>query len=157
MAATQVFGSSYATGGFFKGWESTITIAGFSGDQLMAQNWELSFTQNSRPVYSIGSKKVWYSLGQPTGQLRIGRIVGSANLVKQFKNPCTQHALTISAGAGGCTYTGNGAGGGEIPGGAIINLKGVILASVGYSGSVEYAYVMENCGFMFTQMTLGEE
>lgn len=138
-----IFGFTDANvGGVFDSGKSAFS-GSFGGISLI-QNWQVQYSQQLQPLYEVGSNKVYWTRSHASGQVTIGRILSSGDVIGQFGG-CSGKSITITAANGVCT--GGGAGSKSI------TMKGTVLMSVGYSGQAGQAYVTEQVTGQFVSMS----
>ena len=127
-------------GGTFSADQATLSISGSAGDALI-QNWSVTYSQNLQPVYVLGSNKVYYARQHAVGQIQIGRILSTDDVISKLGgNTCKgQPSVNISAGNGLCSTQG-----GVAQATISIRCSGVVLTQVSWSGQVQQAWVAEN-------------
>ena len=141
-----IFGFNNATsGGVFSADEGHLTIGDLDSgsNMLLIQNWQAQYSQNITPLYEIGSNRVFWSRAHAAGQLTIGRIVSTEDVIGQFSNGCRAKNMTITAANGVCAD-------GKNAGSVKLLLKGVVLTQVGWSGQVGQAHIGEQLVCFFS-------
>lgn len=133
---SDIFGfSNVQHGGTFTSDEAKLSIAGLDSDDALIQQWSVTYSQNIAPVYAIGSNKVYYSRQHGVGQIQIGRIISSSDLISRFGDACKPQTIQISANNGRCS--------GRVQGKLHLTCTGTILTQVSWSGQVQQAWVSE--------------
>ena len=117
---------------------------------LLIQNVQINYQQQVSFVYDLANPAdVYYVAGRTQGTMQIGKVVGSASLMKTFYQKygdvcaVTQDILKIS-GVTGCSGQNQ----------ADLDIAQPVITSVGISMSVENAVVGENCQLMFASLSL---
>ena len=150
MASTDIFNRRQAdTGGVI----TSDSIRGVlsSGTNswvgVLIQSFTATYTQQNRPLYELGSNRVYRVVGRPEGQMQIGRIRGySDNLAVEealFDVCNTSGTLVIQANSGTCN--------GE-SGGFKLVFGGLSVVSYSLQTDANSLLVMENLSLTFNYL-----
>lgn len=144
-----IFGrSQISTGGVFLSDKALMTMSG--SDELavgaLVQNVEATYSQQVNSVFELGSNKIYQMMGRATGQLTIGKLVGSQSFGKALFNACTGGGTVMFSGNPGACYGVEG---------AKLNkqLTGVFVTNYGFSMSTQELMIRENMTAVFTGMS----
>lgn len=135
-----------------------------AGVGMLAQQLQFSYMQPIQRFFELGTQKVYYFAGRPSGQGSIARMVGpraiNVEFYQRLGNVCctAKNIIQISARVG-CDFDGFG----DIPVAGLDNiiartvfytLKGVILNSVGAAVAAEDMIFREALSFVFFTMAV---
>lgn len=139
-----IFGYSRTTASdVFVSDKSKLTIAGVSGVDLI-QSWQVQYSQSIQPIYEVGSSRIFWAKGNPSGGGSISRIVGNTFL-RMTSDLCDKGTtIQISNMSGSCE-------GGSIG----LTCTGAICTSVGFSSQAGNPTVAESVNFMFASLSVG--
>lgn len=122
----------------------------------LVQNWSVTYNNNITEVFELGSNKIYWVQGRPTGSGNIGRIIGLAN-IKLFPDAAYDVCLggatmNISAKAGQCET-------GPFTSLSKANLKmgGCIVTSIGFNASVADTRINETIAWRFSTLEIIEK
>lgn len=119
---------------------SRLTIVGVEGADLI-QGWSISYSQSITPIYEVGSSRLFWAKGNPTGGGQIGRIVGT-NFLSMTHDICDKGTTIVIANtSGSCSG-----------GGVSLTCTGAICTSVGFSAQAGQPTVSESVSFMFASL-----
>lgn len=129
-----------------------------AGDMVgnLIQNWNLTYNNNISEIFELGSNKIYWAQGRPTGAGNIARIVGLGNL-KLFPDGAFDicqggTTMEISARPGQCAS-------GKFSGitGAKLKMGGCIVTSIGFNASVADTRINEAIGWRFSTLEVDEK
>ncbi len=121
---------------------SKLTIVGVDGADLI-QGWSISYQQSISPIYEVGSSRLFWAKGNPSGTGSISRIIGS-NFLSMTSDICDKGTtVSISNTAGSCSG-----------GGVTLTCTGAICTQVGFSAQAGNPTVSESVGFMFASLSV---
>jgi len=130
------------------------TVADGIGE--LVQNWNITYNNNITEVFELGSNKIYWVQGRPTGAGNIGRIVGLGN-IKLFPESafdvCQGGAtMNISAKPGSCEAK-------QFAAVKKANLKmgGCIVTSIGFNASVADTRINETIAWRFSTLEVTEK
>lgn len=119
---------------------------------FLVQNWSLSYQQQLEEIREIGSNRVYWKKGPPTGQGSIGRIVG-AGTGSATTNMFPAEALDVCKGGATMQL--------KVRGGACENatdltfaIAGVVVAGLVYGSQVQDAQISENVAWRFSHLQI---
>ncbi len=132
---------------------STLVIGGAASASLatLVQDWTIQYQQNVEEIYELGSNRVFWKKGRPTGGGSIGRLVGAGvgSGIKMFG----KEAVDVCDGGATMQFTvGGGSCQGESP--FTITLSGVVVTSVGYQSRAADPQVVEALQWRCTGMSI---
>ena len=165
MAGTDVFGykRNPKPDGVFSTEDSSLTIGGTSmtSSAYLVQSWNVRYQQEVTELFEIGSNRLYWAKGRPSGSGEIGRVVGANKsdmpgtglFPKEAYDICDGGAtMTIQAVGGHCDQNSN------VPltlnQGVNITMSGVIITQLGFSMAVADVRIMEGYGWRFASMVL---
>jgi hypothetical protein len=179
MAGQDIFGyrRSPKPAGAFSTEDSVLTFGGVEDPNedardaslgLLVQNWTISYQQQVQEVFELGSNRLYWSKGRPTGQGRLTRAVGfqpasvnsggeSGNQQRMFPDEafdiCKGGArFKLTAKSGNCDYVE----GDELEFnktfGVNIAMDGVLVTQIGYQAQVADTRLVENTAWRFAQL-----
>lgn len=114
----------------------------FEGSPVnLVQNWNIQYTLNVQPIFECGSSKIYFAAKHSNGTMSISRIVAEkpAQLVSKIGTVCDPKTASLTAATGTCN--------GGVP--VTLKMLSTIIASVGFSGQAQNAYVGEDVQCMF--------
>lgn len=99
-------GSQVITSDFVKG---VLSVGGDTWVGILIQNFSVTYSQQSQPIYELGSGRKYRVKGRPEGQMTIGRIIGLNNALPVeealFDTCSSGGSMTIHASNGKCNNT----------------------------------------------------
>ena len=120
--------------------KSKRSIVGVDGVDLI-QNWSVQYQQQITPIYEVGSSRIFWAKGNPTGNGSIGRIVGSTFL-RMSSDICDKGTtIQIENASGACSS-----------GAVSLTCTGAICTSIGFSAQAGSPTVAEQLSFMFAAL-----
>lgn len=120
---------------------------------FLVQNWSMTYSQQVEELFEIGSNKVYWKKGRPTGQGSIARIVGagSGSAVSGGLFPagafdvCDGGAtMMMKVRGGACTAAPD----------VTFSMSGVVVSQVGYQCQVDDAQVGESISWRFSHLQI---
>lgn len=138
-----IFGYSRTTASdVFVSDKSRLSIVGVEGVDLI-QSWQVQYTQSIQPIYEVGSSRIFWAKGSPSGNGSISRIVGSTFL-RMTSDICDKGTtIQITNASGACS-------GGEVG----LTCTGAICTSIGFSSQAGNPTVSESVSFMFASLSV---
>lgn len=135
-------------GGVFLSDKAIMTISGDAGLGVgaLVQNVDANYSQQFSPVFELGSNKIYQMLGRATGQLTIGRIVGSSEFATALFDACKGGGTVMFQGEQGSCF-------GVDPGSFNRTLTGVFVTNYGFSMSTQELMIRENMQAVFSGMS----
>jgi hypothetical protein len=148
--------------GVFSSEDSSMVIgdSNMTSNAYLVQNWNIAYRQDVQELFEIGSNRLYWAKGRPTGSGSIGRVVGGVG-------PDTESVGLMPPGAydicdGGATMTIKATGGhcknGEAPlklnKGVKLTMKGVVITSIGFSMNVADVRIMEAYDWRFAHLEI---
>lgn len=178
MAAQDIFGyrRSPKPAGAYSTEDSVLTFGGVvSPDDpqradtslgLLVQAWNVSYQQQVQEVFELGSNRLYWSKGRPTGTGTLVRAVGfapasvSSNEAGQNRmfppeafDICKGGAMfKLTAKSGNCDYVQGESREFNKTYGMSITMDGVLVVQIGYSAQVADTRLMENIAWRFAQL-----
>lgn len=132
---------------------------------LLVQSWNISYTQTLQEIFELGSNRLYWTKGRPSGTGVILRVVGfapaSVNASGQNnKSPslfpsaaydiCQGGArFELQAKPGNCDYVEGGQMDFNKTYGIGVAMDGCLVASIGYTANVQDTRLMENISWRF--------
>lgn len=134
-----------------------LTFKGLGNDGvgMLAQNINLSYTQQITKIYELGSNNVFYIAGRTQGQVQMARIVGQGSVQRQFYenygNVCrvdqNNFVLSVSQNCPGSSFTGP-----TQP--SNFDVKQAVINSIGISIQSQDMVVNESVQMIFGSLEL---
>jgi len=129
----------------------SLSTAGTSG--LLVQNVQLQYSQQVSFVYDLAkADDVYYIAGRTSGTLALGKVVGSAGIVKgfyeKFGDVCKvkQAGNLELSGIAGCTETDSATG--------KVTIKEPVIVQFGLTMNIDTAIIGENVQMIFATLEL---
>lgn len=132
---------------------------------LLVQSWNISYTQTLQEIFELGSNRLYWTKGRPSGSGVLLRVVGFApasvnasgqgnNSVSLFPEAaydiCQGGArFSLQAKGGNCDYVQGGQLDFNKTYGVGVTMDGCQVAAVGYSANVQDTRLMENISWRF--------
>ncbi len=142
---------------------STITFSGSgaSGVGALIQGWGLTHSSDPKEIFELGSNRIYWSRGRPTGKGNIDRIIGGKGANEALAdayNVCSGGAeVVINVKANNCDNGGDGA---ETGSTSVLKLtvKGLVITDVGFSTDVNQTdtTMQEKLGIKFSSLSKEE-
>ncbi len=142
---------------------STITFSGSgaSGVGALIQGWGLTYSSDPKEIFELGSNRIYWSRGRPTGKGNIDRIIGGKGANEALAdayNVCSGGAeVVINVKANNCDNGGDGA---ETGSTSVLKLtvKGLVITDVGFSTDVNQTdtTMQEKLGIKFSSLSKEE-
>lgn len=136
--------------------DSMLTFANIANPiGHMIQNWNVSYQQEVREIFELGSSAMYWIKGRPVGQGVLGRIIGAVGSSVGLFPPeafdiCRGGALLrITASSSQCD-----AAAGQTPASLSLELDGCVVANIGFSMGVQDLTVQENVAFRFAKLSV---
>lgn len=150
MASTDIFNRRQAeTGGVITSdnVRGVLSSGTSSWVGVLIQNFSATYAQQNRPLYELGSNRVYRVVGRPEGQMQIGRIRGFENnlaVEEALFDVCnTSGTMVIQANSGTCQGQ---------TGGFKLAFGGLSVVSYGISTDANSLLVMENVALTFNYL-----
>lgn len=135
--------------------DSILIIGGANSANraFLVQQWSVTYSQQVEELFEIGSNKIYWKKGRPTGQGSIARIVGAGTGSAVSGGLFPQDAFDVCNGgatmmmkvrSGACTATPD----------VTFNISGVVVAQVGYQCQVDDAQVGESISWRFSHLQI---
>lgn len=138
-----IFGRSQPVGGVLLADQALMTVSGAGnlGVGALVQQVDLSYQQAASQLFELGSNRVYLAMGRPSGQLTIGRIVGTSEFMSGLFNAC--------AGGGTVSFSGTSGGCNGVTGTFKRTALGVFVTNYGFSMNTQELMIRENlqCSF----------
>ncbi len=160
-----VFGrASSLFGGAMKADDAKISFSGGAGGivgggvGLLTQQAQFSYNQQITRLYEVGSSYEFFIAGRTQGQLSLARILGPRAVQTAFYSTygdvckAAQNSIAVSFAQGAC---GAPEAFGNTQGTVAINLKSVVLVSIGMSVGAQDMIINEQVSAMFVSMEIG--
>jgi hypothetical protein len=177
MAAQDIFGyrRQPKPAGAFSTEDSVLTFGGVTDPQqpaanssvgLLVQSWNVSYQQQLQEVFELGSNRLYWSKGRPTGTGTLLRAVGfkpasvqseggkqSRMFPPEAFDICKGGAMfKLTAKSGNCDYAEGSQREFTETYGIGITMDGVLVTQIGYSAQVADTRLMENIAWRFAQL-----
>lgn len=146
-----------------EGSKLTIGSADATKAAYLVQNWSISYTQNVEELFEIGSDRLYWVKGRPTGQGKVGRIIGATDPNVLMPNGafdiCDGGATMVLKSTGGhCesapTHVSAGGAGDVMNRGVSLQMMGVVVTSIGFSMSLPDVKLAENYDWRFSYLSV---
>ena len=138
-----IFGRSQPVGGVLLADQALMTVSGAGdlGVGALVQQVDLSYQQAANQLFELGSNRVYLAMGRPSGQMTIGRIVGSSEFMSGLFNACL--------GGGTVSFSGTSGGCNGVTGTFNRTALGVFVTNYGFSMNTQELMIRENlqCSF----------
>ena len=140
--------SNIPVGGVFLSDRAIMTVSGTAnlGVGALVQNVEASYSQQVNSVFELGSNRIYQMMGRATGQLTIGRIVGTAEFASALFDACAGGGTVMFQGEPGACYGVNAENFNR-------TLTGVFVTNYGFSMNTQELMIRENLQAVFSGMT----
>ena len=122
----------------------------------LIQSWSVTYNNNITEVFELGSNKIYWVQGRPTGSGQIGRIIGLGD-IKLFPEEAFDVCLggatmNISAKPGQCE-AGNFAKFSK----ANLKMGGCVVTSIGFNANVSDTRINESISWRFSTLEIEEK
>lgn len=140
--------SNIPVGGVFLSDKAIMTVSGAAnlGVGALVQDVNATYTQQINSVFELGSNKIYQMMGRATGQMTIGRIVGTTEFATALFDACAGGGTVMFQGEQGACY-------GVDPAAFNRTLTGVFVTSYGFSMSTQELMIRENLQAVFSGMS----
>ena len=153
--------------GVFSTENSKLTFGVDGGDDVdpegyLVQNWNVSYSQDVQELFEIGSNRLYWAKGRPTGAGALGRVIGAQAadtdkagfFPKAAYDICQGGAtMVLTAGGGKCDFKGTNVDQ-ILNQGINIVMSGCVVTQIGFSMAVADVRLMENFAWRFAYMKL---
>lgn len=143
------------TGAGFSIDKAKLNFSGMEGEgALLIQNVKIQYNQRITTVYDLADNtQVYYVAGKAEGVLQLGKLVGSAGIIKEFYikygDVCLPSENVTLTALAGCTA---GTSGGVTTG--TITIRSPIITDFGLSMTIEDGMVSEQVALRFASLDL---
>lgn len=179
MAGQDIFGyrRNPKPAGAFSTEDSELTFGGVEDPTqevrdaalgLLVQNWNISYQQQVQEVFELGSNRLYWTKGRPTGTGRLTRAVGfqpasvnsdgqNGGQSRMFPDEafdiCKGGAMfKLSAKSGNCDYVEGEQMDFNKTYGVALTMDGVLVTQIGYTAQVADTRLIENVAWRFAQL-----
>ena len=119
----------------------------------LIQNWNVTYNNNITEIFELGSDRIYWAQGRPTGTGTIGRILGIGKVAlfpREALDVCLGGALMeIQAKDNVCKGQVN-------QDGVTLKMDGCIVTSIGFQAGVADTRINENISWRFSQLQVPE-
>jgi hypothetical protein len=151
--------------GVFSSEDSMLVIGSVNATSkaYLVQQWNVDYRQEVQELFELGSNRLFWQKGRPTGQGTIQRVLGGADAdtgtadglfpVDAYDLCKGGATMTIKAVGGHCREPVAGSTFGMNKG-IRVEMDGVVITSIGFSMSVQDVKLMENYQWRFGHLKL---
>lgn len=122
----------------------------------LVQNWNVTYNNNITEIFELGSNKIYWVQGRPTGAGNIARIIGLKN-IKLFPDEAYDicqggTTMEITAKPGQCENSKF-----DAITGAKLRMSGCVVTSIGFNASVADTRINETIAWRFSSLNVDEQ
>ena len=149
--------------GVFATEESKLTFGNVTNPLgYLVQNWNIQYQQQVQELFEIGSNRLYWAKGRPSGQGALGRVIGAQDAMSPNKGffPASAYdicdggaTMNLAATGGHCEQKGTNVD-------AILNksiritMSGCVVIQIGFGMQVADVRLMEQFGWRFAYLEL---
>ena len=136
---------------------ATLNISGTDVKGYLVQNWNFTYSHDVQEIYEIGSSNIYWVKGHPTGNGRLGRIIGKSGSQLKFFSDKSYDAcqggddMIIKMKPGICT---SGTDTTSVADEVTMTLVGCIVTSIGFAVQAQDVKIMEDLVIKFASLEL---